>query len=261
MGRGKEYDVAAQYADSRNLTARIDLHARYSTNPQGWGDWLFAQLGLRPGERILELGAGPGSLWSKRPGALPTGCRLLLSDASPGMVAEARQALAGPGVGFAVIDAQAIPCADRAFDRVIANHMLYHVADLPRGLAEIARVLRPQGTLWAATNGARHLGELKDLLRRFVPTYRSPGAAFTLENGAALLQAHFGEVELRRYEDGLRVTDAAALSAYVRSMGSLTGATEEQHREIERAIGDAVAGPGGFAIAKDTGLLVARDPR
>ena len=128
----QEHRGGAQYADSRNLSARIDLHARYSTNPQGWGNWLFAQLDLRPGDRILELGAGPGRLWRDRWQGLPAGCRLVVSDASPGMVREARQALAGAGVGFAAIDAAIREAVARPGGFAIAKDPGLFIAREPR---------------------------------------------------------------------------------------------------------------------------------
>ncbi|HMN62934.1 MAG TPA: hypothetical protein PJ988_21385, partial [Anaerolinea sp.] len=79
-----------QYRDGSNLNARAALHQNYSTNPQGWFNWLFEQSGIRPGERLLEVGGGPGYLWRDCLPLLPAGCRLGFSDFSPGMVAEAR---------------------------------------------------------------------------------------------------------------------------------------------------------------------------
>ncbi len=56
-------------------------------------------------------------------------------------------------VQFKEIDAQSIPFEDETFDAVIANHMLYHVPDRPKAIAEIKRVLKPGGRLIATTIG------------------------------------------------------------------------------------------------------------
>jgi len=61
---------------------------------------------------------------------------------------------------FAVVDAQAIPYPDAHFDAIIANHMLYHVPDRPKALAEIRRALKPGGHFYASTLGANHLREM-----------------------------------------------------------------------------------------------------
>jgi ubiquinone/menaquinone biosynthesis C-methylase UbiE len=72
-------------------------------------------------------------------------------------------ALAGR-FAFAVVDARDIPFAANSFDAVIANHMLYHIKP-GRGQAfsEIARVLKPEGRLYASTNGGRKRGGLEGL--------------------------------------------------------------------------------------------------
>ena len=51
------YDVAAQYRDASNLNARIALHARFSTNPQGWMRWAFEQMRLALKDYIADLTA------------------------------------------------------------------------------------------------------------------------------------------------------------------------------------------------------------
>src|SRR5439155_8279412 len=106
---------------------------------------------------------------------------------------------------------------DSTFDAVIANHMLYHVPDRESALAEIRRVLRPDGRFYAATVGRNHLRELSALVTRFAPDWVSWAAAegdpeaFVLENGADQVGRWFPRVELRRYEDELVVTEAGPL--------------------------------------------------
>jgi SAM-dependent methyltransferase len=84
-------------------------------------------------------------------------------DLSIGMLREARRAghgryaqAARHGL-YAQADAQALPFADARFDRVMANHMLFHVPDIERALREMRRVLRPGGRLVLTTNGARFM--------------------------------------------------------------------------------------------------------
>ncbi len=55
--------VAAQYADDRNLSIRMKLHAKHSTAQISMNDWLFAQYDLMGPCRILELGCGNAAQW------------------------------------------------------------------------------------------------------------------------------------------------------------------------------------------------------
>jgi SAM-dependent methyltransferase len=245
-----------QYRDQSNLRARIGLHARFSTNP-GWQRWVFDRLELAGGERVLEVGCGPADLWRANLDRLPD-VELTLADLSPGMVEAAREAV-GDRVAYVVADAQELPLADGSFDLAVANHMLYHVPDRPRALAELARVLRPGGRLVAATNGAGHLAELARLSG-------TPGAngfrgfdRFGLENGPAQLEPFFEAVEVERYEDSLEVTEVEPLLAYLRSTMSLRPAESELPRIAEEATA-TIAREGSFHVTKSQGLVRGRTP-
>ena len=54
------------------------------------------------------------------------------------------------------------PYDDASFDAVIANHMLFHVPDRAKALAEMRRVLRPGGKLYTSTMGETHKKTLRD---------------------------------------------------------------------------------------------------
>ena len=112
--------------------------------------------------------------------------------------------------------------------------MLYNLACLERTLSEAAGVLRPRGNRYAATNGAAHMRQLHDIIRRSIPGLDVVCGSFTFENGHAILERHFHEVSVGRCEDNLVVPDADALSAYVRSMASLADATSHRLDEIGR---------------------------
>ncbi|MCA9880697.1 MAG: class I SAM-dependent methyltransferase, partial [Thermomicrobiales bacterium] len=209
-----------QYRDGANLAARIGLHERFSTNRLGLHPWLLAQMDLPPQAALLELGSGIGSFWITNRAHIPPGWRITLTDASPGMVREASARLEGHRSAFAfvVAPAEELPYPGQSFDAAIAHFMLYHVRDRPRAIREIARVLRPTGSLYAATNGARHMHEAWTLAMRaglMTPAMVAAGdaTAFSLENGAEQLRAEFPDVELRRYEDGRAVTEAEPLLA------------------------------------------------
>ena len=55
--------VEKQYATSANLNTRISIHDKYSTNKQGFGNWIYSHYEIENGTRVLELGCGTGSMW------------------------------------------------------------------------------------------------------------------------------------------------------------------------------------------------------
>ena len=88
---------------------------------------------------------------------------VVMVDISERMVALARER----GVDALVGTVEALPFADGSFDCAVAAWMLFHVPDLDRGLAELARVLRPGGIAFVAvTNAAHHLDALRELAGR-----------------------------------------------------------------------------------------------
>jgi ubiquinone/menaquinone biosynthesis C-methylase UbiE len=256
----KTYLRDQQYRDSSNLDARANLHRLYSTSPHDWQAWVFDQMALQPGMAVLECGCGPGWLWRSNLDRIPPNCQITLSDFSDGMVAEAEAALAQSGhdFRFQTVNIEDIPFADNSFDVVVANHMLYHVPHLAAALAEVRRVLRPNGDFgklstgdfgklstgnfgklstgnfgklspgrfYTATNGADHMREIKELALQFAPPAAElawPHLAFRLENGRSLLAPVFDHVDLLPYEDSLQVTDPAPLIAYMQSMSMVNG--------------------------------------
>lgn len=114
----------------------------------------YSRLGLGPGERLLDLGCGGGRHAFE---AARRGARVVALDAQAeevgqvrdtiGAMVEAGQVRASDGAGAVQGDALSLPFADGAFDRVIAAEVLEHIPDDTSAMAELARVLRPGGTM------------------------------------------------------------------------------------------------------------------
>jgi SAM-dependent methyltransferase len=249
--------VTEQYRDGSNLGARIALHARFSTTTRELPEWIFDHFDWPACARVLELGCGTGKLWQTNAARIPPSWHLTLTDLSFGMAQAAFAA--GVAADFAQSDAQTIPFRDAYFDAVIANHMLYHVPDISRALVEIRRVLKPDGELYAATNGRDHMRELEELGGEFGFKPASATLSFGLENGAEILARHFPSVRRLLFVDGLRVTKTEPLLAYMLSMASATGlrgtTSEEQLRQ---KIADRIARDGAIQITKSVGLFITR---
>ncbi|MCZ8522658.1 MULTISPECIES: MerR family transcriptional regulator [Paenibacillus] len=257
-----EKDWGEQYRSAARLQARISLYDTFSANRTGWHRWFFGQLPDVPGLKVLELGCGDGTLWLRNKERIPDSWRMTLTDLSPGMLEEARTRLEDvPGrFRFLAADAADIPFHEEEFDIVIANHMLYHVLDIAQAAAQMHRVLKPGGALYASTMSLRHLREVELLAQAFDPRIEVLDPVlgrFHLENGESALAEHFAEVGCRRYEDHLLVDDAEPLIAYITSTPMnakelLVGPALEGFRE---ELQHRLAREGSIYITKDTGYF------
>ena len=111
-------------------------------------DWIIAALDLQPGQSVLELAGGPGTLSMMAARAVGPSGRVLYSDFAPPMVDAARERLAEEGLGWVdcrVIDAEAIDLPDDSVDAVACRMGYMLMAEPAVALRETARVLKPGG--------------------------------------------------------------------------------------------------------------------
>lgn len=251
-----------QYRDSSNLDARVVIHQRYSTNTYGWFKWVFDHLLKLPeNARVLELGCGHGNLWKENVDRIPAGWSVTLSDLSSGMVDAAWRNLVvtGRAFKFKEIDAQSIPYEAESFDAIIANHMLYHLPNRQKGLAEIKRVLKTGGSLIATTVGARHLQEINNWLSRISGDKLSgmSSLSFLLENGLEQLKPFYTRITMERYSDNLEVTETEPIISYLRSGISASELLGDEVMKLEQELDRQIRKEGRVFISKDSGLFVA----
>jgi ubiquinone/menaquinone biosynthesis C-methylase UbiE len=105
-----------------------------------------AALAPSPGERILDVGCGPGFYCAELLAEVGDGGSVVGVDSSPSMLALAARRCEGRGdVAFAEGDAQAVPVADEDFDAAITVQVMEYVPDVAGALRELLRALRPGG--------------------------------------------------------------------------------------------------------------------
>lgn len=106
-------------------------------------------LAVRPGERVLDLGCGPGTLTFPLVEAAGGSGLAVGVDLAHGMLVLARAGAAPPPL-LAQMDLERLAFADAAFDAVASGHSLHFCPDLPGALAEARRVLRQDGRFAAS---------------------------------------------------------------------------------------------------------------
>jgi ubiquinone/menaquinone biosynthesis C-methylase UbiE len=107
---------------------------------------VLALLAARPGERVCDIGSGPGFLVAALADAVGAGGAVRGLDRSAPMNAVARDVIGTRSwAGIDDGDAVELPYPDGAFDAVVSTQVYEYVADIPRALAELRRVLRRGG--------------------------------------------------------------------------------------------------------------------
>lgn len=264
----QQYLKNEQYNSANNLSARIRLHQDYGMHPQhSLMGWQFDHILQHVSDTatVLEVGTGRGDLWHENEARIPAGWDITLTDLSAGMLDDNRALLGSLAerMRYEVVDAMQIPYADNSFDMVFANYMLYHVPDKEQTLCEIRRVLKPDGVLFACTNGDNHMGMIYVLAQQVdeVTAWETVFKhTFSLQNGTAQLMPHFSDIRMLRFNNNLWVTETQPIIDYIASMVSIDGQKIVQQNEstIRADIEARITADGGILIEKETGLFIAR---
>ena len=171
--------------------------------------WALDLLPLRPDAIVLDAGCGWGRFtWPLIEKHALASANITCCDSSLGMLQTAAQEAdrCRHCPRFVVADIQALPFPANHYDGAMANQVLYHLPDIPAGISELARVVKADGWLLAATNSDEvsvpvldfHYAALDRLAIDYVAALRSP---FSMENGFDLLKRRFRNVEQVYFED------------------------------------------------------------
>ncbi len=134
--------------DSRAYFARVaneweEIRSGYFTATMR--DTAIERAQLPPGAVVADVGTGAGFVID---GLLPLASRIVGFDASPEMLAVARNKFADmEQVSFREAEGAALPAAAESFDAVFANMYLHHAPDPAAAIREMARLLKPGGKL------------------------------------------------------------------------------------------------------------------
>ena len=116
--------------------------------------------GVGPGERVIDVGCGTGSLTFAL-GEAADIAEIAAVDLSPVFVEEAERRNSDPRIHIQQADACALPFEDGSFDRALSLLVLHFIPDPAKAVGEMRRVVRPGGTVSAAVWD--HLGGLPSM--------------------------------------------------------------------------------------------------
>jgi demethylmenaquinone methyltransferase/2-methoxy-6-polyprenyl-1,4-benzoquinol methylase len=132
------FDRIAGVYDLMNTAMTAGLHHR-------WRARAAEEARVGPGARVLDVATGTGDLALELAHRVGPGGEVVGADFSEAMLDRARAKADTPGVRFEWADAMKLPYADDGFDAATVGFGARNFDDLARGLAEMARVVRPGG--------------------------------------------------------------------------------------------------------------------
>jgi len=154
---------------------------------------------LKPGESVLDVGCGTGTLAIKAKKFLGPSSHVQGMDASPEMIARAKKKALKASLEIEFVDgrAESLPFPDGKFDAALATLMLHHLAPKTRRacIAEIRRILKPGGRVLIVDFAPSVPLERKDLIDLL---HRRHG------------NLKFGELETLAREAGLTIIESGA---------------------------------------------------
>jgi ubiquinone/menaquinone biosynthesis C-methylase UbiE len=201
-------------------------------------DWMLERLASRPGQTLLELGAGTGETGLLAARLVDPGGRVILTDRSTAMLEAAERRARELGlsnVELRALDMEAIDLPEAAVDGVLCRLALMLVPDTAAALAGIRRVLRPGGrliaTVWDAVERNPWAPALWEVIERMtdLPPARPGGPGmFSLGDAggieALLADAGFREIAVEPIAIEWRYDD---FESYWRTQSSLNGSLSQ----------------------------------
>ncbi|KAI1503135.1 methyltransferase type 11 [Biscogniauxia marginata] len=242
--------ATSQYATtSGKLVNRMEL-LDFDTHREHWYTWVRLRIPLE-GD-IIEVGAGTGQLWRSLQN---TSIRLTLTDSSPVMCEHLRQ------IRVATVkecDVAELPFPDASFNVAIANHMLYHVDDPDNAFQQLARVLKPGGTLIATLNGRDHIQEIHHIGEAIGRTSAIvKRARISAETMPSHLGNHMVLVSAERAPGCFKVTGWEPVLHYLNSWGEGT-IDQDMIEKVKSLVESRTASDGAFTVTKNMVLFTAR---
>jgi ubiquinone/menaquinone biosynthesis C-methylase UbiE len=211
-----------------------------------------AALGARPGDRILDVGCGPGFYVIELLEAVGREGSVVGLDISADMLAVAAKRAEGhSNVKFHEADATSLPVPDASFDRAVCVQVLEYVGDVPTALGEMHRALRPGGRVvvwdvdWATVSW--HAID-RQLTRRVLAAWDKhlthPSLPRTL--AAQLRNGGFEDVQMdaHAFATTQLIPDAyggslvALVEQYVAEQGGMTRQEAKAWADEQRELGD-----------------------
>lgn len=262
-------DVIAQYKKDDNLNKRISIHD-YSTSDVGFYPWMLDKVKLEAGMKVLDIGCGNGAFWKAVAKWLPEGLEIHMVDYSAGMLESAgktaefiQKTYPEKHLKFVLDkrDAADFSYPVSGFDRIMANHMLYHLNqesrfDLYRKISEL---LTENGRFSCSLIGRTHFVQLHEFMKDYYPDIKPPSANFDLwfETAGEELEPFFRVLHVEEQENNLMVPEEELIFEYISSYSQYAKERISADRPLFlKRVRERMDHEGCMYIHKSTGIVI-----
>ncbi|MEN8172190.1 MAG: class I SAM-dependent methyltransferase [Chloroflexota bacterium] len=268
----EEYLTKQQYASEDQLSVRIRTHELYTKPKTDFPDWVLGHLDWQDTKIVLDIGCGAGIYIPSLQKHLPPQSMIISADISLGMLRDVAKKPIAANANLINSRARQSPIPDGICDVVLANHMLYHVPDIPAVMSEIQRVLRPGGVLIAATNAESSMTTFLDEIQAAYQALGMPIKSlptpfrknFSLESGGEFITPYLEGIEVHRLESTLVFPEPKPVLDYIQSMHMfyesylpLQVAWTAILEQLEKQIKKVIKNDGDYRVSKTSGIFIA----
>lgn len=210
---------------------------------------LLAPAGIEAGHRVADFGCGPGFMTRAIAELVGPEGHAWGLDINASFVATANARADNPdNLSYCLIEDGTLPLADASVDRVLCKNVLEYVPDLAATLAELHRVLRPDGRLHAIDSDWGFVivepwskAEVDEFFAAAAPAFKEPNIGRKLPG--ALRSAGFGEMQVSIVtaadRNGRAFPVLRNMVSYIRQFETMPVATTDALiRRAERAVED-----------------------
>ncbi len=247
---------------------RDDLFESKKSNPEGWRQFVFRQLEIQEGERILEPDTNDGALWRRNAEQLPQ-CHItqtvLDQTAHDNLVNKMEEIewANSPSFSCKILPAGKFHLTPDDYDVVVANHLFIRSAEIHQVLEECRKSLKSGGRFYCTTLGRECMREMIELVQAFEPTvhfYNTDSLDFfSMESGRPLLEQFFDDVQWHHFQNDLETTDAAGLCDYVwATYSNAREVLSGREKELQKYFQKIIDRDGAIRITEVAGVFSAR---
>ena len=241
---------------------------KYGVKQQDWYPWLFRQIKIQKGEKVLDIGGGYGLVWRRSFSQIPQGVRIVMLDKSreqinlmQSFVDENRKLLKkGSSFSFVNADMNKVSYGTEEYDCIISLHMWPYIENRTAYLDKVFRALKPNGRMCANMNWKDFMPGLDSLLKGFSKDLdirlQSEKRQESIREIEEEFRVTFPATDCRLYDNELRISDSGDLYRFLLNQGAIGKQIAGYGREFVKYLDEYLKCEGEIVIPSYAKLMI-----